>query len=335
MTRQIIRVVLGYLILSAGWIFATVTNGATLPAGFSETRIAAGITSPTSMAVARDGRIFVTEQAGRLRVIKNGVLLPDPFVTLSVHSLGERGLLGVALHPDFPSTPYVYLYYTSPTAPPRINRVSRFTANGDVVVAGSELPLIDLSPLSTAYIHNGGALQFGTDGKLYIATGDNSNSANAPSLEVTHGKLLRINADGTIPADNPFLGQTTGVNQAIWARGLRNPYTFAIDPTNGRIHVNDVGQDAWEEVNHAIAGANFGWPATEGNTPPGVAGVRSTDRRLHTSPPSTPAVTSSATIAAASFACRAVRATPLPPDLRLASLRWWISTWPETARSII
>lgn len=274
MTRQMMRVVLGYLILSAGWIFATVTNGATLPAGFSETRIAAGITSPTSMAIARDGRIFVTEQAGRLRIIKNGVLLPDPFVTLSVHSLGERGLLGVALHPDFPSTPYVYLYYTSPTAPPRINRVSRFTANGDIVVAGSELPLIDLSPLSTAYIHNGGALQFGTDGKLYIATGDNSNSANAPSLEVTHGKLLRINADGTIPADNPFLGQTTDVNQAIWARGLRNPYTFAIDPSNGRIHINDVGQDAWEEVNHAIAGANFGWPATEGNTPPGVAGVR-------------------------------------------------------------
>jgi glucose/arabinose dehydrogenase len=274
MAALTMRVVLGCLILGLGSILSIVTNAATLPAGFSETRIASAIPGPTSMAIARDGRIFVTEQTGRLRVIRNGVLLPDPFVTLSVHSLGERGLLGVALHPNFPSTPYVYLYYTSPTAPPRINRVSRFTANGDVAVAGSELPLIDLSPLSTAYIHNGGALQFGTDGKLYIATGDNSNSANAPSLEVTHGKLLRINADGTIPADNPFLGQTTGVNQAIWARGLRNPYTFAIDPTTGRIHVNDVGQDAWEEVNHAVAGANFGWPATEGNTPPGVEGVR-------------------------------------------------------------
>lgn len=274
MMRRIMRVMLGSLLLSVAGICSTVTSAATLPAGFSETRIATGIASPTSMAIARDGRIFVTEQTGRLRVIKNGVLLAEPFVTLSVHSLGERGLLGVALHPNFPSTPYVYLYYTSPTAPPRINRVSRFTAAGDVAVAGSELPLIDLSPLSTAYIHNGGALQFGTDGKLYIATGDNSNSANAPSLEVTHGKLLRINADGTIPADNPFLGQTTGVNQAIWARGLRNPYTFAIDSSNGRMHVNDVGQDAWEEVNHAVSGANFGWPATEGNTPAGVAGVR-------------------------------------------------------------
>jgi hypothetical protein len=191
--------------------------------------------------------------------------------------LGERGVLGVALDPDFATTPYVYLYYTSPTAPPRVNRVVRFTAsasNPDVADASSALQLIELSALSTAYIHNGGALAFGTDGKLYIATGDNSDSANAQSLETTHGKLLRINPDGSIPEDNPFLGQTTGVNQAIWARGLRNPYTFAVDPSNGRIHVNDVGQDAWEEVNHAVAGTNFGWPQTEGFTPGGVAGVR-------------------------------------------------------------
>jgi glucose/arabinose dehydrogenase len=229
------------------------------------------------MAIAPDGRIFVAEQTGRLRVIKDGALLTQPFVTLNVNSLGERGLLGVALDPDFPSTPYVYLFYTGPTAPPRINRVSRFTvsaANPDVAAVGSELPLIELSPLSTAYIHNGGALEFGADGTLYIATGDNADSANAQSLDTTHGKLLRINADGTIPANNPFLSQTTGVNRAIWARGLRNPYTFAIDAATGRIHVNDVGQDAWEEVNHAVPGANFGWPSTEGNTPPGVAGVR-------------------------------------------------------------
>ncbi len=88
------------------------------------------------------------------------------------------------------------------------------------------------------------------------------------------GKVLRINADGSIPSDNPFLSQTTGINQAIWARGLRNPFTFAIDRTNGRIHVNDVGQDSWEEVNQGIAGSNYGWPQTEGLNPPGVAGVR-------------------------------------------------------------
>ena len=267
----------GVLCCIAALLFSAVGYAATLPAGFSETRIATGLASPTSMAVAPDGRVFVTEQTGRLRVIRNGVLLAQPFVTLSTNTLGERGLLGVALDPNFATNQRVYLYYTSPTSPPRVNRVVRYTAsasNPDVAATDSALQLMELSALTTAYIHNGGALAFGTDGKLYIATGDNSNSANAQSLDSTHGKLLRINPDGSIPEDNPFLGQTTGVNQAIWARGLRNPYTFAIDPTNGRIHVNDVGQDAWEEVNHAIAGANFGWPATEGNTPSGVAGVR-------------------------------------------------------------
>lgn len=256
---------------------ATLANSATLPAGFSETRIASGLPSPTSLAIAPDGRIFVTEQAGRLRVIRDGELLAQPFITLSTNTLGERGLLGVALDPNFATNRYVYLYVTSPTAPPRVNRVVRVTgsaSNPDVAEPGSELQLLELSPLSTAFIHNGGALAFGTDGKLFIATGDNSDSSHSPSLDSTHGKLLRINADGSIPEDNPFLGQTTGVNQAIWARGLRNPYTFAIDPTNGRIHVNDVGLDSWEEVNHAVAGANFGWPATEGFTPGGVSGVR-------------------------------------------------------------
>jgi glucose/arabinose dehydrogenase len=276
MRHALQRVAIG-LASMATLSLAAVTHAATLPAGFAETRIASGVTSPTAMAVAPDGRIFVTQQTGALRVIRDGVLLTQPFVTLSTNTLGERGLLGVALDPNFATTPYVYLYYTSPTAPPRVNRVVRYTAsasNPDVAAANSALQLIELSPLSTAYIHNGGALAFGTDGKLYIATGENAEPANAQSLNVTHGKLLRINSNGSIPEDNPFLGQTTGVNQAIWARGLRNPYTFAIDPTNGRIHVNDVGQDAWEEVNHAVAGANFGWPQTEGYTPGGAAGVR-------------------------------------------------------------
>ncbi len=256
---------------------STIIAAATLPAGFTETRIASGLPNPTAMAIAPDGRIFIAEQAGRLRVVKDGVLLTQPFVTLSVNSLGERGLLGVALDPNFATNRYLYLFYTGPTAPPRINQVSRFTAsasNPDVVEPGSEVPLLELSPLTTAFIHNGGALHFGPDGALYIATGDNADSANAQSLATTHGKILRINPDGSIPTDNPFLGETTGINQAIWARGLRNPYTFAFDASTGRMHVNDVGLDSWEEVNHGIAGANFGWPTTEGNTPPNVAGVR-------------------------------------------------------------
>jgi hypothetical protein len=133
---------------------------------------------------------------------------------------------------------------------------------------------LNLPNLSSATNHNGGAIHFGTDGKLYIAVGDNANSSNSQPQTTTLGKFLRINADGSIPSDNPFVSQTTGINQAIWGRGLRNPFNFAIDRTNGRIHLNDVGESTWEEVNHAIASANFGWPQTEGPNPPGVAGVR-------------------------------------------------------------
>ncbi len=128
--------------------------------------------------------------------------------------------------------------------------MSRFTAsasNPDVAAAGSEVQLLNLPSLSSASNHNGGAIHFGTDGKLYIAVGDNANSANSQPLTTTLGKILRINADGSIPADNPFVSQTTGINQAIWGRGLRNPFNFAIDRSNGRIHLNDVGQSGWRK----------------------------------------------------------------------------------------
>jgi glucose/arabinose dehydrogenase len=251
-------------------------SAATLPAGFAETRVATGLASPTAMAIAPDGRVFVAQQGGALRVVRNNVLLSTPFLTVSVNSSGERGLLGIAFDPNFATNNFIYVYYTT-SASPIHNRVSRFTAsaaNPDIAAAGSEVQLLNLPALSSATNHNGGAIHFGTDGKLYITVGDNANSGNSQPLTTPLGKVLRINADGSIPSDNPFLSQTTGINQAIWARGLRNPFTFAVDRTNGRIHVNDVGQDTWEEVNHAIAGANFGWPQTEGPNPAGVSGVR-------------------------------------------------------------
>jgi glucose/arabinose dehydrogenase len=256
-------------------LFAASANAATLPTGFTETRVATGMASPTAMAFAPDGRLFVAEQTGRLRVIKNGALLATPFVTISVNASGERGLLGVAFDPDFASNGFVYVYYTTSTAPIH-NRVSRFTAslnNPDVAAAGSEVQIFNLPSLSSATNHNGGATHFGPDGKLYMAVGENANPSNAPSLNTVLGKMLRINKDGTIPSDNPFFNQTTGNNRAIWARGLRNPFTFAFQPGTGRMHINDVGQDTWEEVSLGMAGANFGWPSVEGPEPPGVAGV--------------------------------------------------------------
>jgi glucose/arabinose dehydrogenase len=235
-----------------------------LPAGFYVIPVASGLNRPTSMVMAPDGRIFYAEQDGKLRVIKNGNLLPAPFVSLNVNSQGERGLIGVVLDPNFSSNQYVYLYYTVPGTPAH-NRVSRFTASGDVAVAGSERILLELDPLSLyATNHNGGAMRFGKDGKLYVAIGDNANGNNAQNLDTHLGKLLRINPDGSVPSGNPF---ATGTEQKkrVWAYGLRNPFTFDVQPGTGKVFINDVGQSSWEEIDDAsVAGRNFGWPIEEG-----------------------------------------------------------------------
>jgi hypothetical protein len=159
---------------------------------------------------------------------------------------------------------YIYLYYTVPGNPSH-NRVIRFTANGDVVLAGSRVILLELDPLSTATNHNGGALHFGPAGNLYIAVGDNAKGSNSQNLSNLFGKMLRINSDGTIPSDNPF-AQSTTARREIWAYGLRNPFTFAFRGATSLMYINDVGQDTWEEINIGQAGANYGWPATEGPT---------------------------------------------------------------------
>jgi glucose/arabinose dehydrogenase len=239
-------------------------NAATLPPGFTETSIS-GLASPTAMELAPDGRVFVCQQGGSLRVIKNGVLLSTPFLTLNVDPNGERGLLGIAFDPNFSSNNFLYLYYTVPSTP-RHNRVSRFTANGDVVAPGSEQIILELDNLSSATNHNGGAIHFGPDGKLYVAVGENANGANAQSFSTRLGKMLRINSDGTIPADNPFFNTAAGANRSIWALGLRNPFTFAFQPGTGRLFINDVGEVTWEEINDGIAGSNYGWNLSEGPT---------------------------------------------------------------------
>ena len=243
----------------------------TLLAGFARVQVGGAIASPTVMAFSPDGRIFVAQQTGALRVIKNDALLPTPFVSLSVNSSGERGLIGLALDPDFKTNSFIYLYYTTSTAPLH-NRIIRLTANGDVAQSGSEQSILELDNLSSATNHNGGALAFGTDGKLYVAVGDNANTTYPQNLDTYHGKLLRINKDGSAPTDNPWYTPTVSEQRKrIWAYGLRNPYTFSIQPGTGKIFVNDVGQNAVEEINDATTGGrNFGWPTTEGtSTNPG------------------------------------------------------------------
>jgi glucose/arabinose dehydrogenase len=262
----------------AGLSLVSLVSAATLPTNFSESQIANGLTNATAMAFAPDGRLFVCQQGGQLRVIKNGALLATPFVTLTVDSAGERGLLGVAFDPDFATNQFVYVYYTA-TIPATHNRVSRFTANGDVALGASEVAILDLNNLSGATNHNGGAIHFGPDGKLYIAVGENANSANSQTVGNLLGKILRINSDGTIPSDNPttfpgIAGSPSGINQAIWSVGLRNPYTFTFQPNSGRMFINDVGQSTWEEINDGIAGSNYGWSLCEGACTPPNANFR-------------------------------------------------------------
>ncbi len=250
----------------SAWSSATVSFGGavTQPAGFTRDEAwVTGLANASAFAQAPDGRLFVAEQAGTLRVVKNGALLATPFVSIAVDSNGERGLIGVALSPSFATDGFVYVYATR-TAGGVHNRISRFTAAGDVAAVGSETTLVDLPPLSTATNHNGGGMRFGPDGKLYVGVGENANPPLAQDLSSPLGKLLRFNADGTIPNDNPFYATQAGLARAVWAYGLRNPFTFAFQPTSGRLHINDVGQNTWEEIDVGVAGANYGWPSSEG-----------------------------------------------------------------------
>jgi putative heme-binding domain-containing protein len=241
-----------------------------LPAGFAMSRVVGGLTAATAMAIAPDGRVFVCEQTGALRIIKDGRLRPEPFLTLSVDRHWERGLIGVALDPSFASNGFVYVTYVAAEPYPH-HRISRFTARGDVAAAASERVLLEgddqrkLGGPEPAG-HHGGALHFGKDGKLYIAIGEQTAREPAQRLDTFQGKLLRINADGTIPEDNPFAMKAKGKYRAIWALGLRNPFTFAVQPGTGRIFINDVGDNRWEEVDECLAGANYGWPESEGAT---------------------------------------------------------------------
>jgi putative heme-binding domain-containing protein len=239
-----------------------------LPPGFTALKVAGGLTGATALAVAPDGRVFVCEQTGALRVVRDDRLRPAPLLTVPVDARWERGLIGVCLDPAFASNGFVYITYVMAEPFPH-HRVSRFTARGDVALPSTEVVLLEGDDQRTLggtvpAGHQGGALHFGGDGKLYIAIGEQTAGQPAQRLDTFQGKLLRINPDGSIPPDSPFYGTAEGKYRAIWALGLRNPFTFAVQAGSGRIFINDVGQNAWEEINEGFAGANYGWPAVEG-----------------------------------------------------------------------
>ena len=234
---------------------------AQLPPNFVQRQVAQNL-NPTTLAVAPDGRLFVVEKDGEILEIVNESLASTPFLTIpNVDSYNERGLEGFCFHPDFPKIPYCYVYYTVKGTDQ--NRLSRFRVTGATADPASETVLFDFDKLAST-IHNGGMLHFGRDKKLYVSLGDGTNPATAQSMSSFLGKILRLNDDGSIPADNPFVGKAAGLYQAIYALGFRNPFSMDIDPVSGRILVGDVGNVSFEEVNDVLPGRNYGWPLIEG-----------------------------------------------------------------------
>jgi len=218
-----------------------------------------GLNGPSGFEIAPDGRIFILERSGKIKIVKNGQLLPTPFANLPSEDTGDRGLIGIAFDPDFGvSNHYVYFYYTGHDL---LNHLVRFSAADDVGTDGPFELFRTSSP--SQLLHVGGSIRFGPDGKLYFAVGDNGQGTNAQDLSNPHGKILRINKDGSIPADNPFVGQP-GKLEAIWAYGFRNPWRFQFDSATGRLYGGDVGDFSWEEVNRIVKGGNYGWPLHEG-----------------------------------------------------------------------
>ena len=235
-----------------------------LPPGFTRSVVATGFTEPTTVATMPDGRLLVGERSGVVSVIDaGGTLLGAPMITLATNNdFGERGLFSVAVDANFPAEPYLYCFYT--TTEPK-DRVSRFMVSGNVASPSSELLLWEHDEPASKFHHAGG-LAFGNDGTLFIAVGDQLDSDNAQDLGHYGGKILRVNKGGGVPVDNPFVG-SAGARPEIYAYGLRNPFRIAVDADDGVLYIGDVGgntNDAYEEVNVGVAGANYGWPLQEG-----------------------------------------------------------------------
>ncbi|MCB9852746.1 MAG: PQQ-dependent sugar dehydrogenase [Phycisphaerales bacterium] len=229
------------------------------PPGFVVEVFATGLESPVALAFAPDGRLFVGERSGSIRIVDRGRVLTDSFADIQVHDFFESGLLGLAVSPNFERDGFVYAFAT---VTPEEQEILRFRYNGRV---GQDRTVLKRSLPTGGAFHNGGGMAFGPDGMLYFSIGDNTQRDNAQSLNTLAGKISRITPDGDTPADNPF-ATPTGASRAIWAMGFRNPFRFCFAP-DGRLFSIDVGSDGFvrrEEINLVARGANHGWPVVEG-----------------------------------------------------------------------
>lgn len=305
-------IVLAGLFVIVGWLSGTAVSAQPAPPeapnGLAITAVAveSGFTLPVDIANAGDDRLFIVEQSGIIRIIDpDGNMLPTPFLDISSFvdtAHPEQGLLGLAFHPDYPSTPYFYVNYTNykDATDNGDTIIARYTVSSDPNVADPNSAVEILRIGQPNDNHNGGDLNFGPqDGYLYIATGDGGGGGdtgtghtdgigNAQDMTKLLGKVLRINVDGnsglapdcgtitggatppyTIPNDNPFIAGSDGICNEIWASGLRNPWRASFDRETFDYYIADVGQFDWEEVNfqpaNSAGGENYGWRCYEGN----------------------------------------------------------------------
>ena len=257
---------------------STVSSGVTVNVAntnyFQNEILATNFNLPTSMKFLPDGRLLITELAGKIRVVPPPYTTPDPTPFLQLTNIGsagvQQGIFDLALDPNFATNHYYYIFYT--LGSPNVDRLSRFTANSTVTgtIAGSEFVFYQDPQIANAE-HHGGAIMFGNDGKLYFTTGEHFDAAAAQDLSSPRGKIHRLNLDGTVPTDNPFYDGNGPHWDSIWAYGLRNPYRAFYDAPSGRMFIGDVGGNdystAKEEVEIGARGANYGWPNYEGPCP--------------------------------------------------------------------
>lgn len=231
------------------------------------------LSSPSALATPPgDSRLFVAERVtGKVRVFNQGVVNPVPYLDLGgmLTTTGERGLLGLAFHPQYSANGFVFVSYTNVNGSSVVARYTVDPLNANRVNPATAY--VVFGPIQqSSTIHKAGCIRFGPDGKLYLSLGDDSVHANAQNLSVPKGKLLRIDVDAPaphVPQDNPYVGQP-GSNPFIWASGLRNPWRFSFDRVTGELWIGDVGAANVDEVNvlpfAASRGANFGWSCFEG-----------------------------------------------------------------------
>lgn len=224
------------------------------PAATAVETVATGLQVPWALAFAPDGRLFLTERPGRIRVIERDRLRPEPVAVLPVTQTPEGGLMGLALDPDFSRNAFLYVMYTYRSGAGLQNRISRLRLAGNT--AGEEKALLDGIPGGD--LHDGGRVRFGPDGKLYASMGDASRKESAQDARALTGKLLRLNPDGTIPSDNPFPGSP------VYALGVRNSQGFDWQSGTSLLFATNHGADAGDQIYRIEPGANYGWPRVEG-----------------------------------------------------------------------